>query len=91
MLEKLYLCNRFDTKIGIFLYLYTFFMIVTVEWMEKWFRFFDDEYFGGKLPTPELGVTGPRPGSGRWRIRELPDGDVQNFMILKFPCPPIMI
>ncbi len=57
MLEKLYLCNRFDTKIGIFLYLYTFFMIVTVEWMEKWFRFFDDEYFGGKLPTPELGVT----------------------------------
>lgn len=25
--------------------------------MEKWFRFFDDEYFGGKLPTPELGVT----------------------------------
>ena len=57
MLEKLYLCNWFDTKIGIFLYLYTFFMIVTVEWMEKWFRFFDDEYFGGKLPTPELGVT----------------------------------
>ena len=57
MLEKLYLCNRFVTKTGIFLYLYAFFMIVTVEWMEKWFRFFDDEYFGGKLPTPELGVT----------------------------------
>ena len=53
MLEKLYLCNRFDTKIGIFLYLYTFFMIVTVEWMEKWFRFFDDEYFSAQI---ELGI-----------------------------------
>lgn len=32
-------------------------MIVTVEWMEKWFRRFDHDYFGGKLPVPELGLT----------------------------------
>lgn len=32
-------------------------MIVTIEWMEEWFRKFDDEYFGGKLPMPELGLT----------------------------------
>ena len=27
-------------------------MIVTVEWMEEWFRRFDHDYFGGKLPVP---------------------------------------
>lgn len=32
-------------------------MIVTIEWMEEWFRYFDQAYFGGKLPVPELGVT----------------------------------
>ena len=32
-------------------------MIVTVEWMEEWFRRFDQDYFGGKLPVPELGLT----------------------------------
>ena len=32
-------------------------MIVTVEWMEEWFRRFDHDYFGGKLPGPELGLT----------------------------------
>lgn len=32
-------------------------MIVTVEWMEEWFRRFDQDYFGGKLPMPEMGVT----------------------------------
>ena len=32
-------------------------MIVTVEWMEEWFRRFDHDYFGGKLPVPELGLT----------------------------------
>ena len=32
-------------------------MIVTIEWMEEWFRRFDQEYFGGKLPVPELGLT----------------------------------
>ena len=32
-------------------------MIVTVEWMEGWFRRFDHDYFGGKLPVPELGLT----------------------------------
>ena len=35
MLEKLYLCNRFDTKIGIFLYLYTFFSGNTYIFIEK--------------------------------------------------------
>ena len=32
-------------------------MIVTVERMEEWFRRFDHDYFGGKLPVPELGLT----------------------------------
>ena len=32
-------------------------MIVTVEWMEEWFRRFDHDYLGGKLPVPELGLT----------------------------------
>ena len=32
-------------------------MIETVEWMEEWFRRFDHDYFGGKLPVPELGLT----------------------------------
>lgn len=32
-------------------------MIVTTEWMDEWFRRFDREYFGGKLPVPELGLT----------------------------------
>lgn len=32
-------------------------MIVTVEWMEEWFRRFDHDYFGGKLPVPELRLT----------------------------------
>ena len=25
--------------------------------MEEWFKRFDQEYFGGKLPLPELGLT----------------------------------
>ncbi len=32
-------------------------MIVTIDWMEEWFKRFDQEYFGGKLPLPELGLT----------------------------------
>ena len=32
-------------------------MIVTIDWMEEWFRRFDQEYFGGKLPLPELSLT----------------------------------
>lgn len=32
-------------------------MIVTVSWMEEWFRKFDDAYFGGKLPLPELALS----------------------------------
>lgn len=32
-------------------------MIVTEEWMAEWFARFDSEYFGGKLPMPELGLT----------------------------------
>ncbi len=32
-------------------------MIVTIEWMEEWFAYFNQTYFGGKLPMPELGLT----------------------------------
>ena len=32
-------------------------MIVTIDWMEVWFKRFDQEYFGGKLPLPELSLT----------------------------------
>ena len=32
-------------------------MIVTLDWMEEWFKRFDQEYFGGKLPLPELSLT----------------------------------
>jgi len=32
-------------------------MIVTIEWMEEWFKRFDHDYFGGNLPVPELGLT----------------------------------
>ena len=32
-------------------------MIVTIEWMEEWFKRFDHDYFGGKLPVPELALT----------------------------------
>lgn len=32
-------------------------MIVTIDWMEEWFKRFNQEYFGGKLPLPELALT----------------------------------
>ena len=32
-------------------------MKVTIDWMEEWFKRFDQEYFGGKLPLPELSLT----------------------------------
>ena len=32
-------------------------MIVTIDWMEEWFKRFDQEYFGGKLPLLELSLT----------------------------------
>ena len=32
-------------------------MIVIIDWMEEWFKRFDQEYFGGKLPLPELALT----------------------------------
>ena len=32
-------------------------MIVTIDWMEERFKRFDQEYFGGKLPLPELALT----------------------------------
>ena len=32
-------------------------MIVTIDWMEEWFKRFDQEYFVGKLPLPELALT----------------------------------
>ena len=31
--------------------------MVTIDWMEEWFKRFDQEYFGGKLPLPELALT----------------------------------
>ena len=31
--------------------------MVTIDWMEEWFKRFDQEYFGGKLPLPELSLT----------------------------------
>ena len=54
-------------------------MIVTVEWMEEWFRRFDHDYFGGKLPVPELGLTRAKTRLGqlaykratRWRRTKL--------------------
>lgn len=32
-------------------------MIVTVEWMERWFGEFNQAYFDGKLPMPLLGLS----------------------------------
>ena len=32
-------------------------MIVTIDWMEEWYKRFDQEYFGGKLPLPVLSLT----------------------------------
>ena len=32
-------------------------MIVTIGWMEEWFERFNHDYFDGKLPLPELGLT----------------------------------
>lgn len=32
-------------------------MIVTIDWMEEWFKRFDQEYFGGKLPLPKFSLT----------------------------------
>ena len=41
-------------------------MIVTIDWMEEWFKRFDQEYFGGKLPLPELSLT-----RGKTRLGQL--------------------
>ena len=32
-------------------------MIVTVEWMERWFGEFNQAYFDGKLPMPLLALS----------------------------------
>ncbi len=40
-------------------------MVVTREWMETWFGRFNREYFGGKLPVPELGLTRARTQLGQ--------------------------
>lgn len=69
---------------------YTY-MIVTIEWMEEWFRRFDHEYFGGKLPVPELGLTHAKTRLGNLPISGPPDGDAPNSTISNSPCLLIMI
>ena len=66
-------------------------MIVTIDWMEEWFKRFDQEYFGGKLPLPELGLTRAKTGWDNLPSSVLPDGDVPSFTISNSPCLPIMI
>lgn len=40
-------------------------MVVTREWMETWFGRFNREYFGGKLPVPDLSLTRARTRLGQ--------------------------
>ena len=55
-------------------------MIVTIEWMEEWFRRFDQEYFGGKLPVPELGLTHAKTRLGQLAYKRLlPNGYCSRF------------
>ena len=44
-------------------------MIVTIDWMEEWFKRFDQEYFGGKLPLPELSLTRAKTRLGQLAIK----------------------
>ena len=32
-------------------------MQVSIEWIEKWFAVFNKDYFGGKLPLPDLALS----------------------------------
>ena len=32
-------------------------MQVSIEWIEKWFTVFNKDYFGGKLPLPDLALS----------------------------------
>ena len=32
-------------------------MQVSIEWIEKWFAVFNNDYFGGKLPLPDLALS----------------------------------
>ena len=67
-------------------------MIVTIEWMEEGGSGrFDQEYFWGKLPVPELGLTHARLGWGNLPISGPPDGDTPNSTISNSPCLLIMI
>ena len=59
-------------------------MIVTIEWMEEWFRRFDQEYFGGKLPVPELGLTHAKTRLGQLAYK-------RASTISNSPCLLIMI
>ena len=40
-------------------------MIVTTEWMETWFRKFNDDYFGAGLPLPVLKTSAARTRLGQ--------------------------
>lgn len=37
--------------------------------MEEWFRRFDHDYFGGKLPVPELGLTRAKTRLGQFAYK----------------------
>lgn len=45
-------------------------MIVTKEWLEKWFVLFDREYFGGNLPMPVMGLTHARTRLGQLAFKK---------------------
>lgn len=44
-------------------------MIVTIGWMEEWFERFNHDYFDGKLPLPELGLTRARTQLGQMSFK----------------------
>ena len=44
-------------------------MIVTKAWMEEWFTRFDREYFGGKLPLPEIALSRARTQLGQFSCK----------------------
>ena len=69
---------------------YTY-MIVTIEWMEEWFRRFDQEYFGGKLPVPALGLTHAKTRLGQLAYKRASRWDAPNSTISNSPCLLIMI
>lgn len=66
-------------------------MIVTIEWMEEWFRRFDQEYFGENCLFLNSDLLMPRLGWGNLPISGPPDGDAPSSTISSSPCLLIMI